>query len=55
MMFQRAVIALDHLSPALEFIVLQTGAKMYGCHLLAAHPTDYLSVPVSLTLLEKIA
>lgn len=36
---------MDHLSPALEFVVLQTGAKMYGCHLLENHPTDYLQVP----------
>jgi hypothetical protein len=46
-MFQRAVIAIDHLSPALEFVVLQTGAKMYGCHLLENHPTDYIRVPLS--------
>jgi hypothetical protein len=36
---------MDTLSPALEFLVLQTGAKMYGCHLLDNHPTDYLHVP----------
>ena len=29
-MFQRSTMAMDHLSPALEFVVLQTGAKMYG-------------------------
>jgi hypothetical protein len=44
-MFQRSTTALDKLSPALEFVVLQTGAKMYGCHLLDDHPTDYMSVP----------
>ena len=44
-MFKRAVIAIDHLCPKLEFVVLQTGAKMYGCHLLENHPTDYLHVP----------
>jgi len=44
-MFKRAVIAIDHLCPKLEFLVLQTGAKMYGCHLLENHPTDYLHVP----------
>jgi hypothetical protein len=44
-MFKRAVIAVDHLAPNLEFIVLQTGAKMYGCHLLENHPTGYLHVP----------
>ncbi|KAF1990405.1 hypothetical protein K402DRAFT_348505 [Aulographum hederae CBS 113979] len=46
-MFKRSTIALDHLSPALEFVVLQTGAKMYGCHLLENHPTDYIHVPLS--------
>jgi hypothetical protein len=45
-MFRRSTTALDHLSPALEFVVLQTGAKMYGCHLLENHPTDYISVPL---------
>ncbi|KAF7185682.1 Short chain dehydrogenase sirQ [Pseudocercospora fuligena] len=45
-MFKRAIIAMDHLSPALEFCVLQTGAKMYGCHLLENHPTDYIHVPL---------
>ncbi|RDW61587.1 hypothetical protein BP5796_11479 [Coleophoma crateriformis] len=44
-MFRRSITAIDHLSPALEFVVLQTGAKMYGCHLLENHPTDYLHVP----------
>ncbi len=29
-MFQRSTMAVDHISPALEFVVLQTGAKMYG-------------------------
>lgn len=37
---------MDKLSPALEFVVLQTGAKMYGCHLLENHPTDYIQVPL---------
>ena len=46
-MFRRSTTALDHLSPALEFVVLQTGAKMYGCHLLQNHPTDYIHVPLS--------
>jgi hypothetical protein len=45
-MFQRSTTAMDHLSPALEFVVLQTGAKMYGCHLLENHPTDYIHVPL---------
>ncbi|PSN65021.1 hypothetical protein BS50DRAFT_575132 [Corynespora cassiicola Philippines] len=44
-MWKRSVLAMDHLSPSLEFVVLQTGAKMYGCHLLDKHPTDYLHVP----------
>jgi hypothetical protein len=48
-MFRRSTTALDHLSPALEFVVLQTGAKMYGCHLLEDHPTDYIHVPLSET------
>jgi hypothetical protein len=43
-MFKRSTIAIDHLSPVLEFVVLQTGAKMYGCHLLATDPT-YVSSP----------
>jgi hypothetical protein len=46
-MFKRSTIAMDKLSPALEFVVLQTGAKMYGCHLLENHPTDYIHVPLS--------
>jgi hypothetical protein len=45
-MFRRSTTAMDHLSPALEFVVLQTGAKMYGCHLLENHPTDYIHVPL---------
>jgi hypothetical protein len=45
-MFRRAITAMDKLSPALEFVVLQTGAKMYGCHLLENHPTDYIHVPL---------
>jgi hypothetical protein len=45
-MFKRSTIAMDHLSPKLEFLVLQTGAKMYGCHLLENHPTDYIHVPL---------
>jgi nucleoside-diphosphate-sugar epimerase len=37
-MWKRSVIASDHLAPNLEFVVLQTGAKWYGCHLLATTP-----------------
>ena len=29
-MFKHSTMAMDHLSPALEFVILQTGAKMYG-------------------------
>ncbi|CAK4031922.1 Hypothetical predicted protein [Lecanosticta acicola] len=46
-MFKQSTIALDRLSPALEFVVLQTGAKIYGCHLLENHPTDYIHVPLA--------
>lgn len=46
-MFKASTMAMDKLSPALEFVVLQTGAKMYGCHLLDNHPTDYIHVPLS--------
>ncbi|KAF2638754.1 hypothetical protein P280DRAFT_550854 [Massarina eburnea CBS 473.64] len=44
-MLRRSIVAIDKLSEELEFVVLQTGAKMYGCHLLENHPTDYLHVP----------
>jgi nucleoside-diphosphate-sugar epimerase len=46
-MFKRSIIAMDRLSSALEFVVLQTGAKMYGCHLLEQHPTDDIHVPLA--------
>ncbi|OCL09603.1 hypothetical protein AOQ84DRAFT_388059 [Glonium stellatum] len=49
-MFQRSTTAMDHLSPKLEFVVLQTGAKMYGCHLLENHPADYMPVPLAESL-----
>ena len=49
-MWKRSTMAIDHLSPALEFVVLQTGAKMYGCHLLENHPSDYMPVPLSESL-----
>lgn len=32
-MFQHSTMVVDRLSPALEFVVLQTGAKMYGMKL----------------------
>lgn len=38
-MFKRSTIATDNLSPALEFVVLQLGAKMYACHLIAFDPS----------------
>lgn len=37
-MWKRAVMAMDHLSPKLEFVVDQTGSKWYGCHLIAGVP-----------------
>ena len=46
-MFRRSTTAVDHLCPKLEFVVLQTGAKMYGCHLLESRPTDYIHVPLA--------
>jgi len=45
-MFKRAITAMDHLSKKLKFVVLQTGVKMYGCHLLENHPTDFIHVPL---------
>jgi len=45
-MWQRSTIAMNHLSPSLEFVVLQTGAKAYGVHLLENHPTNYIHVPL---------
>jgi hypothetical protein len=47
-MFRRSTTAMDRLSPALEFVVLQTGAKMYGCHLLENRPPQTeMPVPLS--------
>ncbi|KAK5098625.1 hypothetical protein LTR70_002513 [Exophiala xenobiotica] len=46
-MFKRSTTAMDHLSPVLEFVVLQTGAKMYGCHLLENHPAESMPVPLA--------
>ncbi|KAH4001645.1 hypothetical protein HBI56_071490 [Parastagonospora nodorum] len=34
-MWKKTLLAVDKLCLNLEFVVLQTGAKMYGCHLLA--------------------
>ncbi|KAL6706988.1 hypothetical protein ACN47E_004938 [Coniothyrium glycines] len=47
-MWKKTVIAVDKLCPQLEFVVLQTGAKMYGCHLLATVPeysAPYITPP----------
>lgn len=41
-MFKRAVLATDHLCPNLETVVLQTGAKHYGCHLLENRPKRFV-------------
>ncbi|CAG9984990.1 unnamed protein product [Clonostachys byssicola] len=43
-MFKRAIIASDNLCPNMEFVVNQTGAKTYGCHLLRNRP-NYLVPP----------
>lgn len=37
-MFKRSTIAVDKLCPKLEWLVNQTGAKAYGCHLLHNRP-----------------
>ncbi|KAF1936756.1 hypothetical protein EJ02DRAFT_438322 [Clathrospora elynae] len=37
-MWKKSVIAVDKLCPKLEFVVLQIGAKIYGCHVLASVP-----------------
>jgi hypothetical protein len=41
-MFKRATVAVDHLCPNLEHVVLQTGAKHYGCHLLSNRPANLI-------------
>ncbi|CAK7242297.1 MAG: hypothetical protein STHCBS139747_003784 [Sporothrix thermara] len=41
-MFRRAVLATDRLCPQLEHVVLQTGAKQYGCHLLGNRPARFV-------------
>jgi hypothetical protein len=43
-MFKRAITAADAVCLALEFVVNQTGAKTYGCHLLRNRP-PYLVPP----------
>jgi hypothetical protein len=52
-MFQRAITTADHLCPALEFVVLQTGSKTYGCHLLHARPANM--VPPMAEILPRMA
>ncbi|KAH7377329.1 hypothetical protein BKA66DRAFT_496475 [Pyrenochaeta sp. MPI-SDFR-AT-0127] len=47
-MWKKTLIAVDKLCSNLEFVVLQTGAKMYGCHLIALVPeysAPYISPP----------
>lgn len=43
-MWLRSTTAADHLSPSLEFVVLQPGSKTYGNHLKAS-PGVHYSVP----------
>lgn len=49
-MFRRSAMAVDHLSGALESVTVQTGAKMYGCHLLEMRPSDDMVPPLSESL-----
>ncbi|KAI9689204.1 MAG: hypothetical protein M1822_000942 [Bathelium mastoideum] len=44
-MFSSSTMAMHNLCPNLEFVVLQTGAKWYGVHLLENRPTDHIHVP----------
>lgn len=46
-MLRRSTVAIDHLSPNLEFVVLQIGGIIYGAHLLHGRPKDIMSVPLS--------
>jgi hypothetical protein len=46
-MFRRSIIAIDHVSSALEFVVLQTGSKTYGCHLLSQRSSIHMPLPLS--------
>ncbi|KAI0006850.1 hypothetical protein F4779DRAFT_546074 [Xylariaceae sp. FL0662B] len=45
-MAKQAITALDVLSPALEFVVLQTGCKHYGNQLLDGRPKDIIYPPL---------
>ncbi|KAI1079808.1 hypothetical protein F5B20DRAFT_153144 [Whalleya microplaca] len=49
-MLKQAVTALDVLSPALEFVVLQTGCKHYGAHLFDGRPKDIIYPPLKESL-----
>lgn len=49
-MLQKAITAVDRLSPRLEFVVLQTGGKYYGCHLLDKRPREHFKLPLSESL-----
>lgn len=46
-MLCRSITAIDRLSPALEFVVLQTGSKTYGCHLLSQRSEINMPLPLS--------
>jgi PRISE-like Rossmann-fold domain len=46
-MLRRSITAIDRLSPALEFVVLQTGSKTYGCHLLSQRSEINMPLPLS--------
>lgn len=37
-MLERAVTAIEHLSPALSYVVLPSGTKIYGCQMLERFP-----------------
>lgn len=37
-MLERAVTAIEHLSPALSYVVLPSGTKIYGCQMLDCFP-----------------
>ncbi|KAI1402655.1 hypothetical protein F4819DRAFT_485304 [Hypoxylon fuscum] len=45
-MVKQAITAMDILSPSLEFVLLQTGCKHYGAHLLGNRPKDIIYPPL---------
>ncbi|KZL65982.1 SirQ protein [Colletotrichum tofieldiae] len=49
---ERAITALDTLSPSLEFVVLQHGGRYYGLHLMESRPRDGFSPPYKETMPE---